>query len=228
MDNKQIDVRAEDGEITIEIDGYPDDCPICHKGIDARYQWGYLFNNDAYVEAIFQCPLKGCRHLFIAHYYQQIGGWTGSRHDIYYLSKTEPQTPNPREFSKEIASISGSFIKIFNEAHRAEELDLLEIVGPGYRKALEFLIKDYAISRNPNEAEPIKRIQLGQVISQYISDTKIKSTASIAAWLGNDETHYYRKWEGKDIADLKLLIELTVRWIESEELTRQYENDMKK
>ena len=37
--------------------------------------------------------------------------------------------------------------------------------------------------------------------------------AKRATWLGNDETHYFRKWEDKDLSDLKKLIEMTVHFI---------------
>lgn len=33
-------------------------------------------------------------------------------------------------------------------------------------------------------------------------------------WLGNDETHYVRRWEEKDLSDLKRLISMTVSWID--------------
>lgn len=64
------------------------------------------------------------------------------------------------------------------------------------------------------------------MINDYVSESRIKSTARRAVWLGNDETHYYRTWEDKDIKDMKILIDLTLHWIESEELTRKYEEDM--
>jgi hypothetical protein len=47
----------------------------------------------------------------------------------------------------------------------------------------------------------------------------LKTTASRATWLGNDETHYVRKWEDKDLNDLKKLIDLTVHWVSAEILT---------
>ena len=35
-----------------------------------------------------------------------------------------------------------------------------------------------------------------------------------------------RKWVGKDITDLKMLIDLTLHWISSEVLTRELETSM--
>ena len=43
---------------------------------------------------------------------------------------------------------------------------------------------------------------------------------------GNDETHYVRKWEGKDINDLKKLISMTIAWIEIEQLTVDLAKEM--
>jgi hypothetical protein len=49
---------------------------------------------------------------------------------------------------------------------------------------------------------------------------RVKQMARRAAWLGNDETHYSRKWEDKDLHDLKKVLELTMDWISMEELTK--------
>jgi hypothetical protein len=43
---------------------------------------------------------------------------------------------------------------------------------------------------------------------------------------GNDQTHYLRKWEDKDLDDMLVLIRLTVNWIDSESLSKQYECEM--
>lgn len=95
-----------------------------------------------------------------------------------------------------------------------------EICGGGYRKALEFLIKDY-LSKDLNEEESkqIKLKTLGNCIKDNIDNDQIKSMAQRAAWLGNDEIHYERKWEDKDLQDLKKFIDATIYWIEMVVLT---------
>jgi len=118
-------------------------------------------------------------------------------------------------------------VEIYNQALAAEAGDLTEIVGIGLRKAVEFLIKDFAIHQKPSDEQDIKKSFLGNCIKNYIDDPNIKECATRAAWLGNDETHYLRKWVEKDISDLKLLIQLTVNWIENVLLTKQYIDDMK-
>jgi len=48
---------------------------------------------------------------------------------------------------------------------------------------------------------------LSACIQQYIDNEKIKLVSKRAVWIGNDETHYVRKWIEKDIEDLKRLID---------------------
>ncbi|MGH9690457.1 MAG: hypothetical protein ACRD4C_05105 [Candidatus Acidiferrales bacterium] len=64
--------------------------------------------------------------------------------------------------------------------------------------------------------------------SQYVKNEKVKAIAARAVWLGNDETHYTRKWEDKDLEDLKNLIQLTVHWIEMEKMTASVLKEMPK
>jgi hypothetical protein len=47
-----------------------------------------------------------------------------------------------------------------------------------------------------------------------------------AAWLGNDETHYKRRWTGKDLDDLKKLISAVEHFIAMEVLVRELPTEM--
>lgn len=79
------------------------------------------------------------------------------------------------------------------------------------------MIKDYAIQgKDEQTVEIIQKMSLSKCIDDYVDDVKINAVAKRAVWLGNDETHYVRKWEGKDVQDLKGLIRLTILWIEKE------------
>ena len=128
--------------------------------------------------------------------------------------------------SAAIQKLSNDFCNIFAEAHKAEQHKLSLVAGPGYRKALEFLIKDYVIALKPDDKDKIEKMMLGNCLATYVEDDKIKQTAKRAAWLGNDETHCVRKWEDKDVNDLKKLISLTRHWIEMEQLTKDFLQDM--
>lgn len=127
-----------------------------------------------------------------------------------------------------IEDVSPAFINIYSQAVMAESLNLDELNGIGYRKAIEFLIKDYLCSKYPDKADEIKGKFLSRCIKDHVDDPKIKDCAEMAVWLGNDETHYVRKWKDRDMDDLKMLMQLTLYWISSELLTEKYKPSMSK
>jgi hydroxymethylpyrimidine pyrophosphatase-like HAD family hydrolase len=146
---------------------------------------------------------------------------------FYYTNGTVFKgTVAKKTFNNLIEDLSPSFVEIYNEAYNAEQLDLNQICGVGYRKAIEFLMKDFAVMNNPDKEDEIKKMPLMQCIKKFIDSNNVKKVAERAVWLGNDETHYVRVWDAKDLQDLKKLIELTVHWIEVELLTKELEDDM--
>lgn len=182
---------------------------------------------NSHVRVIFQCTNQRCQELFIATYTHSrniIGHYDGQEgFQFWYVA---PHSAQEADISEIIVEISPSFEEIYNQSLAAETHELTQLIDVGLRKVLEFLIKDYAISNNPDKEEEIRAAFLSSCIKNYVDDPKIKSCAERAAWLGNDETHYIRVWEDKDIVDLKLLIRLTVNWVESSVLTRRYMEDM--
>lgn len=188
-------------------------CPICNSSI-APVEKSKFFNSDSKMYFfMFECPAwnKG----FITHY-----NYTNERkikNDISYnmlkLVNSYPKVPELHQFDENIKKLSSNFCEIFNQAYVAEQMNLNEIAGIGYRKALEFLIKDYCIDKNKEQEEKIKKEPLSQVITNYILSDKIKNLAKASIWIGNDETHYVRKYEDKDIKDLKRFISATVAYI---------------
>jgi hypothetical protein len=175
------------------------------------------------LERLFQCPRQRCGHFFIARYQAQRDAYGKAG---YRLGELLPPTIRVSEPSAIIEQVSPDFVAVYADAERAEQSGLKLVCGPGYRKALEFLIKDYIIRSHEDKTQEIKRLNLGKCIADCVPDGKIKQVASRAVWLGNDETHYLRKWDGKDLADLKKLIQLTLHWIEMDELTREALKDM--
>ena len=144
----------------------------------------------------------------------------------WLLEGTEPKRPEPVSVPAGVATISPKFVTIMQQVAVAEANNLDQIVGMGLRKALEFLIKDYCSSRHTDKAEEIKKTLLGKCIETYVDEEKIQKCAKRATWLGNDETHYTRVWQTKDVGDLKTLIRLTVIWIESHLETEKFVGDM--
>ncbi len=203
------------------IHGHPNECVYCHKTIIPKYLYGH--NIDRVLEVIIICPNQECSKSFIGYYYLN---YNDDLQIYRYEGRTSVGNLIGKKFSETIQSISESFVKIYNQAYAAEQQNLLEICGVGYRKALEFLIKDYIISIIPNEQEKVVKEPLSYCITKFVDDVNIQDVAKRAAWLGNDETHYFRKWEGKNLDDLKTLINLVVYWIESKHLTKKFITEM--
>jgi hypothetical protein len=211
---------------TVDIDKYPDKCPFCHKSIHPIEINAYYSNSNRHgkkLEVTFLCPSMDCKRIFISYYIwsNNYGGV-----DNFYLHCNMFGNLEPIEFKDIIRDISPDYCTIYEEAYAAEQFGLKQICGIGYRKALEFLIKDYLIKVKSKANDIIKNKYLGNCIKEDIENHKIKNVAKRAVWLGNDEGHYYRKWEDKDLTDLKNLITLTVNWIEDEAITEKYTNEM--
>ena len=205
----------------------PDTCPLCHHAIDPIFIKGFLVRRAAsstsQLQIIFRCTKHDCSRVFIS-YYEDFTENT----NYFILKGSLPKNLKRKEFSKIIKETSLKFCEIFNEASFAEQIELTQICGPGYRKALEFLIKDYLIKRNPSDTDQIKKKSLGSCISDNIDDARIKEVAERAVWIGNDETHYLRVWEDKDLDDLKKLIHTVTNWIEIVEETEEIKKSMKR
>jgi len=211
------------------IDVIPDKCPACDQGGTPVYHLSYFVSQEtsetgAVIEVIYHCPFIKCNRLYIARYQKQIPRWSDG---VYRLKSTYVlNLVDIEAFPDSIEKISKVFSQIYNQAKIAEENGLNQICGAGYRRALEFLVKDYLIGKFPDKKEQIIKKLLGEAI-KMIDDSRIKKCAERATWLGNDETHYYRKWEEKDLNDLKILIKLTVNWMDSDMLSGEYEVSMK-
>jgi len=149
--------RSGQASVTLEK---PDKCPICHKGVDPSHEQGLLTAKDiGKVQAVFKCHYHDCLSFFIAYYERKTQSGTQRKHTgyEYRLKKTAPITPQSVEFHSSVSETSPDFCAIFNQAKEAEDQGLDKICGVGYRKALEFLIKDYAISMNPDKEQEIKK-----------------------------------------------------------------------
>lgn len=155
--------------------------------------------------AVLGCP--ACHEMFIAKY---LGDQTDYNFECVGV---EPVRPAKKQFDPELTEISPAFVDIYNQALAAECYRLNHISGMGYRKSLEFLIKDYAKLLEPQASTEIEKMMLSPCIQKYIDHPKIKATATASVWLGNDETHYVRKFTDNDVEDLKRLINSCVFWI---------------
>ena len=199
----------------------PDTCPVCHHGVEPKFLIAAWLREKQQLEAAFRCPRSECQHVFTASYTSPYG--TSSNWRLTHMAPTTVQMP---KFPEAVTNVSSGFVEIMKQVAYADAKSLDQLSGMGLRKAIEFLIKDFCIQEHPDQKSNIEKSKLAYVIGQYVTDGNIKAAAKRAAWLGNDETHYLRKWSDKDITNLKELVKLTVNWIESYLLTKQYEKEM--
>lgn len=225
----------------VSRDREPNFCPHCaHKIAPEELDWAITPQQGTArpeLECTCKCTNQNCQHLFIATYSletvvaqndaQRLAQFAGSSRAVFRLKSSHPRHVPKYPFSTELANLSPAFVEIYGQAEISEALGLGQVCGLGYRKAVEFLVKDYCLSRRPvGEHLSILSTPLAQCISRFVDDHRIKDVANRAAWLGNDEGHYVRKWIDRDVTDLKLLIRLLCNWIESSILTEQYRKDM--
>ena len=219
-----IDLQAKnlDGQTEyFKVDTPPDRCPQCHTAVHPKLLTPHLSNDKSEVYLTYLCTSRRCLRPFIATYRR-----TSFHGNDYALRSTAPRTKARSSFPDSITAVSPTFCEIYGQVETASSDGLDQLVGIGLRKALEFLIKDFSKSEHPNAVEKIQSMPLAKCIDTYVSDQNVLQCAKRAAWLGNDETHYIRKWSDKDVSDLYLLVRLTVNWIDNHLLTKSYITEM--
>ena len=196
-----------------------------YKFKESYYRFGVLRHKEQYICYVFSTSTgtKNPKH--------SIGDWEevkrlfiwwidGIAEEIKAEEKVNLQknVKKVKEFPSLITKISPKFNKIYNQAYHAEQENLDEICGLGYRKSFEFLIKDYVIKgKSKEEIKSIRDMPIMSCIRNYVTDDRVKALAERVLWLGNDHAHYLVKWKNKTTEDLKALIDLSVDWIEAHE-----------
>ncbi|MBA3256166.1 MAG: DUF4145 domain-containing protein [Pyrinomonadaceae bacterium] len=231
---KTIEIKP-DGDLfanyRIYLFGVPEDCPRCGK-------WLFLgetgFSRDrlpgsSLQQTVFHlsyCVNEACGHFFLSEYRLRLEPGNLRHYDFHEVNIAVPAAPRDIRVSSDIARISPRFLEIYKQAMASEYLGLEQLTGIGLRKALEFLIKDYALSLNPERRDAIFNQSLADCIATYVTDLNLRECAKRAVWLGNDETHYTRRWKDRDIEDLKTLITLTLVWLDNALRTAEYLKSM--
>ena len=204
----------------------PNICPHCHVVNNPNKQWQMQSrdtDNSQILIAVWTCTNNKCQKLIVTLHHSTTGEYPFTRFlnglpkgpdwpkPIADLKSGNPKDTNTPEDSR--------FIKTYLQSLVSENMGLDEIAGMGYRKAIEYLVKDWAIKNVPADKEKIEALWLGQVISNYY-DGDLKDILERATWLGNDQAHYNKLFEEYEIADLKELIALIMV-----ELDRQFKKN---
>lgn len=197
---------------------YINECPYCDKGIRAEilYTHAEEFDGTYYIDVMCRCPI--CNRIFWASYNYEMFldplGYPIHSVNVVY----NPPKQSITKFSQEVQELSLEFVKQYNQAEKAELLGLEDICGLAYRRAFEYLIKDFAVKLSPDKEQEIKSDNsLSNVINNRLPEkygiSEIKDIAKRAWWLGNDYAHYQKHYETKDISDLKECIDITQHYI---------------
>jgi hypothetical protein len=226
--------HSKGSSVSVNYRDSVDHCPYCKNSMSLdpdRVSYTIPVNKDKNRDnALFLtyiCRKDDCQKPFIGvfnHMYDPRA--TSGFRNYHYLSYVIPSLPDSKQWPHEIFEISPMFSEIYNQALACETHGYNHASGPAYRKSLEFLIKDFAVSEHTGKEDEIRGKMLGACINEYINNEPTKQCAKRAAWLGNDETHYTRKWDTKDINDLKMLIQLTVNHIQTSIMTKKYLEEM--
>lgn len=199
------------GQVT--IDRRPDMCPICHSRITPNVMTGGIGGRiyDGNLTVVYICPNDTCREYFLGYYEKRSGQ--------YSLLACRPKETSVPSLPAFVVNISTNYCDMYSECYRAEAAGLSQVAGFGYRKALEFLIKDYLVSHRPEDRLTIESTPLAGCIETYVGDANVRDVGRRAVWLGKG--HAQRSWADKDLRDLKTVLELVLRWIETEYLTAE-------
>lgn len=195
----------------------PSSCPICKHAIKPVVLHNSTYenaDNQWFLSFLYLC--QHCYETFLSLHSVSLKPAREYGQENTFAAKLlhiAPTRHKKRDFDEKISDMSPQFVKIYNQSLAAEGNDLDEIAGIGYRKSVEFLVKDFCIKQYPESEEKIKNLLLSKCISEFINDQDIKTLASRIAWIGNDEAHYTRKLEGRDVSDMKSFIDAMVYFV---------------
>jgi len=215
---------------SVYLDEMPDVCSHCgivQKPITLgtycdRVITGNMYASDV-LDMVCRCTANKCGRTFVVEY-RRTGFSDNYFYRVYryhpFYCKYPPMQDSLKEKYPE-------FYKIWKQACDAEAYGLTEIAGPAFRKSLEYLLKDYLVRQKGVEKEEIAKKQLWPVIKEYFKGEKrVQEAAKLCTWILNDETHYEKRWEDKDLEDAKRLLLIVRNFIDDEVALGEHRDSM--
>ena len=218
--NIKTNLKGAGDSVNITYD-LSDQCPHCKVSVTPNIIYAitaknYEYSKPNYAAILVQCPSNNCSQFYIDYFYipsLENTGYTQKSRKEKYFYKPILSNDLPNEVNEKFPE----FNEIYSQAIQAENYGLNQIAGVGYRKALEFLVKQYSIHLNPENKEKIQKEFLGATIKNSLGDfKKLQSLFEAATWIGNDETHFVRKHEDHDIASMKKFIKSAATFISAD------------
>lgn len=213
--------RASDSYMLSASVDEPDICPHCLSHINPKLiaTTGKIEpSNEVHlapkcVDVIFRCNNRACLRTFICRYKD-----ITPQQNLVFLAMI-PSPAAKVEIPPEVLRVSTEFESIYRQGLEAESHGLQHAAGGALRKALEFLIKEYCMSLQTENAvkTKIETMYLKNVIEEYVQDPNIKQAALLSTWLGNDQMHFKAFYVDKDLQVFKKLLTMTMHWISNAE-----------
>lgn len=226
---EKILIHSSFQDFEIQLDP-PSICPVCGNSIAPKFIYSKIdgssnsgFELSNLYGTCYAAPLMyKCTHRDCGQYYllNCIINYYAGKDSFVRWESNHYQPPVNIKFSDEITNMSPEFVATYTQAFKAEKWELDNISGMGYRRSLEFLVKDYLSEietpKNKNDEEyskdDIYQMSLSSAIKLLPSQDLI-DISKASAWLGNDESHTFKKWEEFDVSTLKEFIDSTVAFI---------------
>lgn len=207
---KQVQYRLLDDKLGILNTTYVDTiirCPFCGMKTSCEFvSQGYGVSQNYKLFFINQCG--ECGAFFLTQHFN-------SNTELIF-EKTYPSAIFRCDFPNEISKFSPTFIKIYEQSMTAKLSGLNELVGLGLRRALEFLISEYItnVLNLPLEKTLEKRIN-------QINVNNVNVHATLARWVGNDNTHTQQKHPEFTIEDMIQSIQIIVYYLHAEYISKK-------
>lgn len=185
-------------------------CPFCgmfNSPNVSRVTWTKCGeeSNDKIALVIYTTTC--CNNYFSATY--KIDSERNTEFLCQYPSSKVVQLPDS------ISELSPRFINLYNQVASAEQQNHLELAGTGYRNSMEILIKDFAIIKLGKDPNEVCKLNLYESIKKYLPDSDLTTAANVIRILGNDYTHYKRKYENIEFETLKRYFQILLTEIEN-------------
>lgn len=196
----------------------PNECPNCHVYVSPFFLFEskeHTVDNKKVVLSIWDCTNQKCQKPFFAEHL--------ILHDDVLFNRYLSGSIKEAEWPEFISSLPDAqniefksrFLEIYRQAQIAEHTGLFELAGLAYRKAFEFLIKDWLILNNQTDNVRISKMFLTNVIADYL-DGDIKNFSERLIWLCNDHAHYTAKFSEYDLKSINKLFRMLILELERE------------
>ena len=205
-------------------------CPLCGQTMTPKYLEGNIYGTKSdgttnqlggtdYIAVLtFKCTDSSCKRYYSLN--AKFNLWGVNLSFVDFMTN-HYQSPANTTIDDSIKKISPDFAKIYIQTYKAETWGLDSLTGMGYRRSLEFLVKDYLCEvekvqkkdGSPYTQKEIYHKGFAEAISMIPEET-IRKTAKAAAWIANDYTHTEVKWTEESVDSVKEFISAIMSYIQ--------------